>query len=51
MTRREIRPQAGNSDVRTQLSNGFFIFIYFNVALYYVSQDFGKVMKWGGGEA
>ena len=36
----KIRLKAGNSQVRTQLKNGFFIFLYRNVALYY--QDFGR---------
>ena len=30
-----------NSNVCTQLKNGFFVFLYHKVALYYVSQDFG----------
>ena len=33
---------AGNSHVRSQLKNGFCIFFYRNVALHYVSQDFGR---------
>ena len=39
---KKIRPQAGNSRVRTRLKNGFFIFLYRNVALYYTSEDFGR---------
>ena len=39
---KKIRPQAGNSRVRPRLKNGFFIFLYRNVALYYTSEDFGR---------
>ena len=39
---KKMRPQAGNSHVRTQLKSGFLIFFYLNVALDYVSQDFGR---------
>ena len=39
---KKMRPQAGNSHVRTQLKSGFLIFFYRNVALDYVSQDFGR---------
>ena len=41
MNCKKIRPQAGNSHVHTQLKNGFFIFLYHNVVLYYLSQNFG----------
>ena len=40
-----IQPQAGNSHVHTQLENGFFIFLYSNVALYFVSNDFGRSIR------
>ena len=40
-----IQPQAGNSHVHTQLENGFFILIYSNVALYFVSNDFGRSIR------
>lgn len=43
--KKKIRPQAGNSRVRTRLKNGFFIFLYRNVALYYTSEDFGRSTK------
>ena len=39
---KKMRPQAGNSHVRTQLKSGFLIFFYRNVALDYMSQDFGR---------
>ena len=38
---KKMLPQAGNSHVRTQLKSGFLIFFYRNVALDYLSQDFG----------
>ena len=41
MNCKKIWPQAVNSHVCTQLKSGFFIFLYHNVVLYYVSQDFG----------
>lgn len=44
-TGKKIRPQAGNSHVRTRLKNGFFILLYCNVALYYMSEDFGRSTK------
>ena len=44
-TGKKIWPQAGNSRVRTRLKNGFFIFLYRNIALYYTSEDFGRSTK------
>ena len=47
--RKKILPQAGNSHVRTQLKNDFFLFLYYNVPSYYVSQDFGRSVCYSEG--